>query len=344
MTIRRRDILPLKLTTDAEQALATVLSWSSPIIFARRREKILRMAGLLALEKGATEIDRATLLEAAKFVMHPGHAPLFKKIEAQADTSAVKQTYLDLESYYAATRIAKRWDYQAPPPEKPAREMKVLAFNASPRRGGNTAALINEALRGAADAGASTETIYLPEISLKHCNSTLIQRDFFAAKKQLPGLSLPYCEHAQGCEDETHKGKCDLGDDMPAVYAKIAAADAVVVGFPIYNGWEAAILSHFLERWDRYRSCTQASMGPKKPGMVVSTWGYLDTETNDHVIENVIIKLNYRNVGVVEVVVACGVVGMLSGLDAGGQAIIRRFPNEVAKAYAAGQTLVTGKR
>lgn len=336
--------MSLKLTTDAEQALATILSWSAPILHHRRREKILRLAGLLALEKGALEVDRASLIEAAKFMLHPGHAPLFKKMEAPADPSVIKQTYLDLESYYASSRVAKRWDFQSPVPEKPAGEMKVLAFNASPRRGGNTDTLVDEALRGAADAGAGVEKIHLAEVNIRHCVNTLIQRDYFVAKKQLPEFTVPYCEYARGFEDEAHKGKCTLGDDMPAIYAKIAAADAVVVGFPIYNGWEAAIITNFLERWDRYRSCTQTTVSHNKRGMVVSTWGYLDTGTNDHIIENIITKLNYHGVGVVEVVVACGVVGMLSGLDTTGRAIIRRFPDEMAKAYAAGRTLVTGER
>jgi len=337
---------PKKLTADAEQALATVLGWCAPILHARRRENILRLAGLLALEKGIPEIDRATLIEAARLVLHPGHAPLFARMEAPLDPSGVKQTYLNLESYYAATRIAKRWEFTGPKPEKPAGEMKVLALNASPRREGNTGTLIDEALRGAAAAGADVEKIHLAEVNIGHCVNNLIQRDYFIAKKQLPALEISYCEYARGCEDEAHKGACALRDDMPSLYAKIQAADAVIVGFPIYSGWESALLSNFLERWDRYRNCTQNQPigGRKKRGMVISTWGYLDITTNDHILENNITKLYYRGVSAVEVVVACGVVGMLSGLDTEGRAIIRRFPDEMAKAYAAGRTLVTGER
>lgn len=35
--------------------------------------------------------------------------------------------------------------------------MKIMAFNGSPRRNGNTAKLLKEALRGAAASGADTE-------------------------------------------------------------------------------------------------------------------------------------------------------------------------------------------
>lgn len=332
------------LTKDAQQALDTILGWFAPILRPRHREKILRLAGLLALEKGAPEVDRNSVIEAAKVTLNPSNAPRFKKMESPADGAAIKQTYLDLESYYAAERVAKRWDFQAPGPDRCASEMKVLAFAASPRKGGNSDILVDEALRGATDAGAGVEKIYLAEVNINPCLNTLIQRDYFVAKERLPELSIPYCVYGRGFEDEAHKGKCVLEDDMPAIYAKIAAADAIVVGFPIYNGWENVVLTAFLERWDRYHNCTQVTKKPPKRGMLVSSWGYLDTETNDHVVEKIITKLEFRNVQVVEVVVACGVVGMLSGLDTAGRGIIGRFPNELTKAYAAGQTLVTGKR
>ena len=304
----------------------------------------MRLVSLLVLEKGAQEADRTSVIEAAKLALHPGNAPLFKKMEASVDQSVIKQIYLDLESYYTAERSAKRWDFQAPKPDKPASETKVLAFTASPRKGGNSDTLVDEALRGASDAGASVEKIYLTDVNIKPCFNTLIQRDYFVAKKQLSELSIAYCAYARGFEDEVHKGECILGDDMPTLYPRIVAADAIVTGFPIYKGWETAILTAFLERWNRYENCTQATKNTPTRGMLVSTWGYLDTDINDHIMENIITRLNFSNVQVVEVVVACGVSGMLSGLDTDGRAIIRRFPDELAKAYAAGQTLVTGER
>jgi FMN-dependent NADH-azoreductase len=231
-----------------------------------------------------------------------------------------------------------------PKPDKPAGEMRVLAFTASPRKGGNSDTLVDEALRGASDAGAGVEKIYLTDVNIKPCFNTLIKRDYFAAKKQLSEMSISYCVHARGFEDELHKGECTLEDDMPAIYTKIVLADAIIIGFPIYNGWETAVLTAFLERWNRYKNCIQATENSLKRGMLVSTWGYLDTDINDHIMENLITRLNFSNVQVAEVVVVCGISGMLSGLDSAGRAIIRRFPDELTKAYMAGQTLVTGER
>lgn len=49
--------------------------------------------------------------------------------------------------------------------------MKIMAFNGSPRRNGNTAKLLKEALRGAAASGADTEYVDLYSLSYKGCIS-----------------------------------------------------------------------------------------------------------------------------------------------------------------------------
>lgn len=45
--------------------------------------------------------------------------------------------------------------------------MKIIAFNGSPRRNGNTAKLLKEALRGAAASGADTEYVDLYSLNYK---------------------------------------------------------------------------------------------------------------------------------------------------------------------------------
>ncbi len=332
------------VNAEAQKALGSIVGWFPPILHPRRREKITRLAGLLALERGSTVIDRAAVIEAAKFVLHPGYVPRFKALDNPPDRNAVKATYLDLDSYYGAERRVLRWDYSAPAPDKPASEMTVLGISASPRAGGNSDSLIDAALAGATAAGAMGAKVSLRELTIKSCVNTLIQRDYFVAKEKIADLKLPYCEYSTGCEDAQHKGDCRLEDDIAAVYDKIVAADAVIIGFPIYNGWESSLLGSFMERWDRYELCTRAVKNPPTRGMVIGTWGYLDTGTYDHILENVITKMNFRNLQVVEVLGACGVVGMLSGLDTDGRAVLQRFPQEMDKATRAGRTLVTGER
>jgi hypothetical protein len=49
--------------------------------------------------------------------------------------------------------------------------MKVIAFNGSPRKDWNTAALLGKALEGAASQGAETELFHLYDLNYKGCVS-----------------------------------------------------------------------------------------------------------------------------------------------------------------------------
>ena len=92
--------------------------------------------------------------------------------------------------------------------------MNVLAINGSPRKNWNTATLLNNALEGAASTGAATELIHLYDLNYKGCISC------FACKLK-GGKSY---------------GKCAYQDELSPVLDKIAAADAIFLGSPIYFG------------------------------------------------------------------------------------------------------------
>jgi len=47
--------------------------------------------------------------------------------------------------------------------------VKVIGFNGSPRRGANTATLVETVLKGAADKGAETRMVNLNELNIKGC-------------------------------------------------------------------------------------------------------------------------------------------------------------------------------
>lgn len=51
--------------------------------------------------------------------------------------------------------------------EERKKYMKVIAVNGSPRKGGNTATLLRNALKGAETKGAATELINLYELEFK---------------------------------------------------------------------------------------------------------------------------------------------------------------------------------
>jgi multimeric flavodoxin WrbA len=85
--------------------------------------------------------------------------------------------------------------------------MKILAFNGSPRKGGNTQMLLSEAIRGAQEQAA--------EVTVYNLNT----------------LNLRPCQHCGGCDDTGH---CVIQDDMQAIHNEIRAADRIIVASPIF--------------------------------------------------------------------------------------------------------------
>jgi len=86
--------------------------------------------------------------------------------------------------------------------------MKVVGFVGSPRKKGNTTSIVNEVLRGAAEAGAETKVFNLGELGIRGCQA---------------------CYKCQ-----TPEGRCVQTDGMAQLYDEIFSADAVVIGSPVY--------------------------------------------------------------------------------------------------------------
>lgn len=103
--------------------------------------------------------------------------------------------------------------------------MKVIGINGSPRKKWNTATLVQDALDGAAEAGAETELFNLYDLDFRGCTSC------FACKRI--GLE----EHG-----------CAMRDGLTPVLDAIDGANALVVGSPIYFNGLSAMTDAFLER------------------------------------------------------------------------------------------------
>ena len=104
--------------------------------------------------------------------------------------------------------------------------MKVIAINGSPRKKWNTATLLDKALEGAAAHGAETELIHLYDLAYKGCVSCF----------------------ACTIKDSKSYGTCSFKDGLLPVLEKIAAADALIIGSPIYFGSVTGETRSFLER------------------------------------------------------------------------------------------------
>ena len=104
--------------------------------------------------------------------------------------------------------------------------MKFLAINGSPRKKHNTAQLLEAALAGAASKGAQTELVHLYDLNFKGCVSC------FACK-------LKDCQRP---------GICLRQDGLTPILEQAMAADALLLGSPIYFESVTGEMRSLLER------------------------------------------------------------------------------------------------
>ena len=110
--------------------------------------------------------------------------------------------------------------------QKGERHMNVIAINGSARKRWNTAQLLEKALEGAAEKGATTKLVHLYDLDFKGCISCF------------------------GCKQKGGKsyGRCAMRDDLTPLLDEIHAADAVIMGTPVYLASESSGFRAFAER------------------------------------------------------------------------------------------------
>ncbi len=102
---------------------------------------------------------------------------------------------------------------------------KILAFNGSARKTGNTSFLLQHFLQGATNSGASTQSIYAHEINLEYCTGCL------------------RCNLVKRCTIR--------GDEWNDLSANILDSDVLVFASPVYFHHVSAQLKKII---DRFRS------------------------------------------------------------------------------------------
>jgi multimeric flavodoxin WrbA len=121
--------------------------------------------------------------------------------------------------------------------------MRVVAFNGSPRKGGNTEILLNEVLKVIASHGIDTELV------------------------QVGGTDINGCRACLRCRKE-NDGRCHNNSPfMNECIAKMEEADGIIIGSPVYYTDVTAEVKALID-------CAGYSMGPvnrlrHKPGAAV---------------------------------------------------------------------------
>jgi multimeric flavodoxin WrbA len=147
--------------------------------------------------------------------------------------------------------------------------MKVLGLFGSPRRGGNTDILLEEALKGAEKEGAEIERLYLSD------------------------LKMTPCRECHGC-DET--GNCIILDEMQKIYPKLLEADVIILASPIFfygvTAWAKILIDRSQALWAKKYLVKDPSMGKggkRRKGFFIS----VGATKGQKVFEGAILTVKY---------------------------------------------------
>jgi multimeric flavodoxin WrbA len=189
--------------------------------------------------------------------------------------------------------------------------MRVLGIFGSPRRGGNTEILLEEALKGAEKEGAETERLRLADFNFMPCIECL------------------------ACYEE---GQCVVLDDMQRIYPKLLEADIIILASPIFfygiTAWAKAMVDRCQALWSRKYILKEASLGKegkKRKGFFISVGG----TKGQKVFEGAILTAKYF-FDVLNAEYAGELV--FRGVD--GKGDILKTPGALQQAFEAGRKLV----
>lgn len=120
--------------------------------------------------------------------------------------------------------------------------MNIIAIFGSPRLNGNTATLLHQAVKGAQEAGAEVEEIFLRK------------------------LKISPCLEIYGCKNT---GRCAIQDDFQNVVDRLLAADGIMLASPIFFYTVSAHTKILMDRcqslWVKKYWIDQAPSGPGAP-------------------------------------------------------------------------------
>ncbi len=187
--------------------------------------------------------------------------------------------------------------------------MKIIAFNGSPRLGGNTEVLMNEALKPLQEAGHDIKVYHLNMLDIKPC---------------------------QDCGGCVKTGVCIHTDAMTEIFDAIRAADRIILASPIFfyslSAQAKAMIDRCQSFWcEKYLLKKPIPAGPHGRKGLLLLVGGMKKEDGLRCAEATA-KGFFRTVSVPEHETLA-----YSGVDAKGD--ILKHPTAMTEAYKAGKRL-----
>jgi len=189
--------------------------------------------------------------------------------------------------------------------------MKVLGIFGSPRRGGNTEALLKEYLRGCRDALAEAEEVYLRDLKITPC------LEIYACRKD---------------------GKCPIRDDMQNLYGKISETDILVLASPVFFYSVSAQAKAFIDRCQAFWSKKYLLKQPVAPGKEMRKGVFISVggSKGEKVFDGALLTMKYF-FDAVDMVFYKSL--LYRGVDEKGE--ILRHPTAMAEAYGLGKEMAS---
>lgn len=181
-------------------------------------------------------------------------------------------------------------------------------MSGSPRRGGNSEILLDEALLGARESGALTEKVIISENKFSPCI---------------------------GCGACNKAGVCALKDDMQELYKKIIEADVLILASPIYfyavSAWAKSAMDRCQALWAKKYKLKDPLLLTNKKGYFIS----VGASKGDRLFEGAKLSIKYffdaagyQYAGEL----------LINGVDGKGE--ILKSPEHLQAAYTLGQETV----
>jgi multimeric flavodoxin WrbA len=192
-----------------------------------------------------------------------------------------------------------------------AQSIKTLGIFGSPRKGGNTDVLLEEALKGAEKEGADVERLHIADFHITPCTE---------------------------CLQCLQKGECVIQDDMQKIYPKLLESDIIILASPIFfygiTAWAKALVDRSQALWARKYILKDPSLGKegkRRKGFLISVGG----TKGQKVFEGAILTAKYFFD-----VLNADYVGELvfRNMDAKGD--ILKQPDALSQAFESGRKLV----
>jgi multimeric flavodoxin WrbA len=190
--------------------------------------------------------------------------------------------------------------------------MKVLGIFGSPRKNGNTEALLKEFLRGCRDAKAEAEEIYLRDLKITPC------LEIYACRKD---------------------GKCPIRDDMQGLYGRIVDTEILALASPIFFYSVSAQAKAFIDRCQAFWSKKYLLKQPIAPGREARKGVFISVggSQGEKVFDGALMTMKYF-FDSVDMIFYKSL--LYRGIDEKGE--ILRHPTALAEAHDLGREIASG--